>query len=288
MMYFFDVNFINMVAAWEHYFVSKMSNYDLWIRDILTSYGVITMIIFCIMIWIIQKWPIWRKNIYRAHLLGLEMEYAELASPYKEHLFKALQCVISNDEMLRSMGCIRILEIGIKTGENIQFYPEGTHLIGVDWNVKLGEYLVKGSRSCEFSHVIIERLITGDGSSLKEVPTGCVDVVVTTRSLCCVKSMQSTLQEIRRVLAPGGKYIFVEHVPEKESTFIRWLQIALTQTGIWPSLFGDCRLDADCTVEIENAGFEKTSWTFLDLEGYVTHPIYLTLSRQHVFGIATR
>lgn len=92
--------------------------------------------------------------------------------------------------------------INILLGENMQFYPEGTHLIGVDWNVKLGEYLVKGSRSCEFSHVIIERLITGDGSSLKEVRDGCVDVVVTTRSLCSVKSIQSTLQEIRRVLAP--------------------------------------------------------------------------------------
>lgn len=93
-------------------------------------------------------------------------------------------------------------DVRIFIGENIQFYPEGTHLIGVDWNVKLGEYLVKGNRSCEFSHVIIERLIMGDGSSLKEVITGCIDVVVTTRSLCSVKSIQSTLQEIRRVLAP--------------------------------------------------------------------------------------
>ncbi|XP_011691058.1 PREDICTED: methyltransferase-like protein 7A isoform X2 [Wasmannia auropunctata] len=216
------------------------------------------------------------------------MECAELASPYKEHLFKALQDIISNDEMLRSMGSIRILEIGVKTGENIQFYPEGTHLIGVDWNVKLGEYLIKGNRSWQFSHVIIERLITGDGSSLKEVLTGSVDVVVTTRSLCSVKSVHSTLQEIRRVLAPGGKYIFVEHIPEKEGTFIRWLQLALTRTGIWPSLFGDCRLDVNCVADIENAGFKKVSWTFLALEGYISYSLHLILSRQHVCGIATR
>ncbi|EZA53390.1 Methyltransferase-like protein 7A [Ooceraea biroi] len=246
------------------------------------------MIILCIGIWIIRKWPGLRKDIYKAHLLGFEIECAELASPYKEHLFKALQYIVSNDEMLRSMGSIRILEIGVKTGENIQFYPEGTHLIGVDWNVKLGEYLVKGHRSWQFSHVIIERLIVGDGSSLKEVPTGCVDVVVTTRSLCSVRSIRSTLQEIRRVLTPGGKYIFVEHVPEKKGTCKRWLQIALTRTGIWPSLFGDCRLDADCVAEIENAGFEKVSWTFLALEGYVSHSFHLSLSKQHVFGIATR
>lgn len=86
----------------------------------------------------------------------------------------------------------------------------------------------------------------------------------------------------------GGKYIFVEHVPEKEGTFVRWLQIALTRTSIWPSLFGNCRLDADCVAEIENTGFEKVSWTSLALEGYVSHPLHLFLSRQHVFGIATR
>ncbi|XP_011691056.1 PREDICTED: methyltransferase-like protein 7A isoform X1 [Wasmannia auropunctata] len=265
-----------------------MSNIDLWMRDVLASYGIIGLIILCVVIWIIQKWPTLRKDTYKAHLLGFEMECAELASPYKEHLFKALQDIISNDEMLRSMGSIRILEIGVKTGENIQFYPEGTHLIGVDWNVKLGEYLIKGNRSWQFSHVIIERLITGDGSSLKEVLTGSVDVVVTTRSLCSVKSVHSTLQEIRRVLAPGGKYIFVEHIPEKEGTFIRWLQLALTRTGIWPSLFGDCRLDVNCVADIENAGFKKVSWTFLALEGYISYSLHLILSRQHVCGIATR
>ncbi|XP_012527730.1 methyltransferase-like protein 7A [Monomorium pharaonis] len=265
-----------------------MSSIDLWICDVLGSYGIIALIILYIVIWTIKKWPMLQKDTYRTHLVGFEMECAELANPYKEHLFKALQDIVSNDEMLRSMGSIRILEIGVKTGENIQFYPEGTHLIGVDWNVKLGEYLIKGNRSWQFSHVIIERLIMGDGSSLKEILTGYVDVVVTTRSLCSVKSIQSTLQEIRRVLAPGGKYIFVEHVPEKEGTFIRWLQIALTRCGIWPSLFGNCRLDVDCVADIENAGFKKVSWTFLALEGYVSHPLHLTLSRQHVFGIATR
>lgn len=93
-----------------------MSNIDLWIRDVLASYGVITSIVLCIVIWIIQKWPTLRKDSYRAHLLGFEIECAELATPYKEHLFKALQYIVSTDEMLRSMGSIRILEIGVKTG----------------------------------------------------------------------------------------------------------------------------------------------------------------------------
>lgn len=87
-------------------------------------------------------------------------------------------------------------------GDNIQYYPEGSHFIGVDWNRKLGDYLVNGNRSWQFSHVILERLITGDGSSLKMVPSEYVDAVVTTRSLCSTKSVSETLKEIRRVLAP--------------------------------------------------------------------------------------
>lgn len=116
-------------------------------------------------------------------------------------------------------------DISIFIGENIQFYPEGTHLIGVDWNVKLGKYLVKGNRSWQFSHVIIERLITGDGSSMKEVITGCVDVVVTTRSLCSVKSVQSTLQEIRRVLAPVRFLCAKFQVVNLHQSYTLYLQI---------------------------------------------------------------
>jgi hypothetical protein len=102
-----------------------MSNNDLWIRDILASYGVIAVLMLCVVIWIVQKWPALRKDIYKAHLLGFEVECAELASPYKEHLFKALRCIASNDEMLRSMDSIRILEIGVKTGVNRTYarYP---------------------------------------------------------------------------------------------------------------------------------------------------------------------
>lgn len=80
----------------------------------------------------------------------------------------------------------------------------------------------------------------------------------------------------------------MEHVPEKQGTFVLWLQKVLSRTGIWPSLFGDCRLDADCTSEIKKIGFKEISWLSVTLDGYVTHPFLLILSRQHIFGIATK
>ncbi|XP_029040197.1 methyltransferase-like protein 7A [Osmia bicornis bicornis] len=265
-----------------------MSNSDLWIRDIITSYGLSSVLLVLLTIWISRKWSDLQRTIYKAYLTGFEVECSELATSYKKHLFKSLQHIVSSDNVLRSMNCIRLLEIGVKTGENIQFYPDNTHLIGVDRNVRLAEYLIKGNRSWQFSHIIIERVIIGDGSSLKDVPTGYVDVVVTIRSLCSVTSIQSTLQEIRRVLAPGGQYLFIEHVPANEGTFIRYLQKILSQTRIWPSFFGGCHLDIDPITHIKNAGFDHVISATFTLDGYVSQSFHLALSRQHVLGVAVR
>lgn len=265
-----------------------MSNNDLWIRDVITSYGLLLFVSIIAVILMSRKWSDLKKCIYKAYLTGFEVECAELMIPYKKLLFKSLQHVVSGDKVLRSMGCIRLLEIGIKTGENIQFYPDSTRLIGVDRNLRLPEYLIKGNRSWQFSHIIIERLIVGDGSCLREVPAGHVDAVVTTRTLCSVISLQSTLREIHRVLAPGGQYIFIEHIPENEGTLLRWLQKILSQTKIWPSLFGGCRLDIDPVVNIKSAGFNHITWDIFTLDGYVSHPFHLILSRQHVLGVAIR
>ncbi|XP_076174214.1 thiol S-methyltransferase TMT1A-like isoform X2 [Ptiloglossa arizonensis] len=265
-----------------------MSISDLWVRDVITNYGIYLFIFILAAIYTWQKWPHIRRAVYKSYLTGFEVECAELLSTYKDHLFEFLEHIISSDESLRSRNCIRLLEIGVKTGENIQFYPYNTHLIAVDRNLELADYLENGNHSRQFSHVTIESIIVGDGSYLDDVPTGYVDVVVTTRSLCSVASLQSTLHEIHRVLAPGGYYLFIEHIPESEGTFIRWLQKVLSQTGIWPSLFGGCHLDINPLVHIKKVGFDRIIWNTFTLEGYVSQRFQLILSRQHVFGVAIR
>ncbi|XP_066599526.1 thiol S-methyltransferase TMT1A-like [Prorops nasuta] len=265
-----------------------MSTSDLWMRDLFLTYGLTLLCLLIGFYLFARKWQKLRKHCYRSHLIGFETECAELALPYKEKLFKHLQTYESSDLTLRSLKCIRLLEIGVKTGENIQFYPEGTRLLVVDWNLKLKEYLQSESRAWQFSHVQIEHVIHGDGSSLKDVPTGFVDVVVSTRSLCSVKSINATLREIRRILAPGGQYIFMEHVVDKESMFVRWLQQFLSYTNIWPSLYGDCRLDLDIAKEIEKVGFTKVQLTPITLMGQASNSLHLFLSKYHIIGTANR
>lgn len=89
-------------------------------------------------------------------------------------------------------------------------------------------------------------------------------------------------------LLQGGQYLFIEHVPENEGTFVRWLQKVLSQTKIWPSLFGGCHLDIDPIVNIKDVGFHHVTWDIFTLDGYVSHPFHLILSRQHILGVAIR
>lgn len=99
-----------------------MSASDLWLRDVFTKYGLIVMIVLLVSFWINYKWSKVRRNIYKAYLLGFETECAELADSYKRRLFRSLDQIVSHDETLRSMGQIRVLEIGVKTGNEIYFF----------------------------------------------------------------------------------------------------------------------------------------------------------------------
>lgn len=62
--------------------------------------------------------------------------------------------------------------------DNIQFYPDDIHFIGVDWNVGLAEYLNDENHFMEFGHINVKHLIIGYSSNLKQINSGTVDVVV--------------------------------------------------------------------------------------------------------------
>lgn len=93
-----------------------MSNSDLWVRDVIASYGLLCLIAVAMIIWIYEKWSDLQRSVYRSYLKGFEVECAELTAPYRAHLFGQLRNVVSNDRVLRSTDCIRLLEIGVKTG----------------------------------------------------------------------------------------------------------------------------------------------------------------------------
>ncbi|XP_074274608.1 uncharacterized protein LOC141598752 isoform X2 [Silene latifolia] len=117
-----------------------------------------------------------------------------------------------------------ILEIGIGTGPNLKYYAsdDGVHVIGVDPNRKMEKYARQAAEEAglaqanfDFVHAVGEILPVKDAS---------VDAVIGTLVLCSVKDVDRTLQEVKRVLKPGGLYVFIEHVAAQDGTFLRLVQ----------------------------------------------------------------
>jgi ubiquinone/menaquinone biosynthesis C-methylase UbiE len=99
------------------------------------------------------------------------------------------------------------LEIGIGTGRNLEFYPAGTRLLGID--VSPAMLAIARRRARNLGRVIDVR--QGDAQSLA-FPDAWFDTVVCTLVLCSVPDDRRTLGEVARVLKPGGRLVLVEHV----------------------------------------------------------------------------
>jgi SAM-dependent methyltransferase len=150
-----------------------------------------------------------------------------------------------------------VLEIGIGPGLNLPFYnPElVTKVIGVDPNAA---FLSLGEERREASLVPLE-VIRAPAEALP-LEDNSVDTAVVTYTLCSVDDPLQALKEIRRVLKPEGRMLFLEHGLSPEPDVARW-QYRLNP--IWRSLAVGCNLTRPVAELLRQAGF-----TFQNLDEY--------------------
>ena len=101
----------------------------------------------------------------------------------------------------------RVLEIGIGSGLNLPFYSSNARqVLGLDPSPKLLAMARRASRSDSGSVEFIE-------GSAEKIPLedASVDTVVMTWTLCSIPAVLDALCEMRRVLRPAGRLLFVEH-----------------------------------------------------------------------------
>ena len=84
------------------------------------------------------------------------------------------------------------------------------------------------------------------------LPTSSADAVVCTLTLCSVLNPEAAVAEIRRVLKPGGSFVFVEHVLSDDAA-LRAQQLALD--GLQAKLADGCHLNRQTLRTIQSAGF---------------------------------
>lgn len=168
----------------------------------------------------------------------------------------------------------RVLEVGIGSGLNVPFYgPDVERLVGVDpspelW--RLARARIERARfPVEFLEGAAERLPAADAA---------FDTVVATWTLCSVASPTAALAEIRRVLVPGGRFLFVEHGRSPDPEIAAWQR---RLAPLWRRLAGGCRLDQVADEAIRASGLRVEE----ERAGYAEGPRLFTY---RVRGVATR
>ena len=142
-----------------------------------------------------------------------------------------------------------VLEIGAGTGLNLPHYPQALRrLVLVEPDRSMRARLAErvGDRS--------DVILVDSTAELLPLPDGAFDYVVSTFALCSVESPMRALTEVWRVLRPGGRLVFLEHVAAEDRTarlrWQRWLN------PLWRLWSGNCRLTRRTAETIAEAGFQ--------------------------------
>lgn len=142
-----------------------------------------------------------------------------------------------------------VFELGCGGGINQQFYNAGaiTRYAGIDPSGKLldyarGEAEAKGWQA-DIRHGIGEDIPFEDNS---------FDTVVCTYTLCSVQDQAQVVREMRRILKPGGKLLFLEHGRAPDPEVLRW-QVRIEPW--WKPVAGGCHLTRPITEAVRAGGF---------------------------------
>jgi SAM-dependent methyltransferase len=164
-----------------------------------------------------------------------------------------------------------VVEIGPGPGSNLRFLSPDVTWIGIEPNRHMEPYLRAEAdrlgRPVRLEVGVAERLPFADQS---------VDGVLGTLVLCTVRDVPAALAEVRRVLRPGGRFVFIEHVAAPRGTWARRVQRLVRRP--WGVAGDGCRPDRETWTAIEAAGFGSVELTHFRIPVPIAGP--------HIAGVA--
>jgi SAM-dependent methyltransferase len=149
-----------------------------------------------------------------------------------------------------------VLEIGIASWPNLKYYGITGRLVGVEWK----------RRAIFAARRKVRRLRPGTEivrarAEQLPFPNGSFDSVVTSLALCTVKDQEQVLNEIARILRPGGTLYFLEHIRSNQMTLAFLQDIC---TPLWRIFVDGCHPNRATIATMETAGFTitklETNW----------------------------
>ena len=141
----------------------------------------------------------------------------------------------------------RVLEIGGGTGANLPHYAPGVELTVTEPD----EPMLKRLRQRVDAEASKTEVVQARAEALP-FEDGSFDAAVTTLVLCGVDSQSRALGELRRVLRPGGRLLFIEHVRSDDPGRARWQD----RLNVLNRFVACCDCNRTTLASIEAAGFE--------------------------------
>jgi len=183
-------------------------------------------------------------------------QYNAAVRKHKETLFQNLGSNNSSEEQQSSptgQEKLTILEIGCGPGGSLHMYPKNINvdLVAVEPNVHHKKYLE--ANIVKYNNINLKRFVVCGAESMDEIESNSFETVICTIVLCSVNCQVQVLREIKRVLKPGGKFYFMEHVSSEPGTWLYRIQHFIN--NIWFVLCDGCNVTRDTARTIQGAGF---------------------------------
>jgi ubiquinone/menaquinone biosynthesis C-methylase UbiE len=144
----------------------------------------------------------------------------------------------------------RVLEIGMGPGLNLPFYDRSN--VELVWGLEPSEGMRrKAAPAIDASDLDVRWL----GLPGEEIPLDddSVDTVVLTYTLCTIAEPERALEQMRRVLQPGGRLLFSEHGEAPDESVRKWQHRI---DPVWTRVAGGCHITRAIPQLIESGGFE--------------------------------
>ncbi len=144
----------------------------------------------------------------------------------------------------------RILEIGMGSGLNLPFYdPEKVEMVfGLEPSEGMRKLAAPAAEAAPFEVRFLDL-------PSEEIPLedNSIDSIVLTYTLCTIPDGPRALEQMRRVLKPGGILLFSEHGKAPDASVEKWQNRV---NPIWKRIGGGCHINRPIGTMIESAGFK--------------------------------
>lgn len=170
-----------------------------------------------------------------------------------------------------------VLEIGAGTGANLNYYTGGvSEVICIEPVAAMVETARKKLKKNNL--VFPVKIDKGDARALN-YDDGHFDTIVACLVFCTIPQPELAAEEMFRVLKPGGKLVFFEHVASRNNRVNRWQQRI---NPLWKKLACGCEITRDTRSLFEAAGFR-----YQQIHDF-NHPKLAPLMAPIISGVAIR